>query len=144
MTDSTGSLHRQVSRRRGNCFLLLLAACSALLAAGCRPKATSLVSVDVAVEFSPAPPAVGSSALKIALADPAGRPLRLDRLEVEGNMNHAGMRPVFAQLAENEPGHYAGTIEFTMGGDWFLLLTGHTPDGRTFEKKIDVPGVRSK
>jgi hypothetical protein len=64
-------------------------------------------------------------------------------VRVEGNMNHAGMRPSFADLHETEPGRYTGTLRFTMGGDWFLLVQATLPDGNQVEQKIDVPGVRS-
>lgn len=133
---------RCVSRR-----VFLMGLCGAMLmAAGCRPKTDTGPGADVkaVVEFAPHPPTVGVTELTVALTDAAGQPVRLGRLEVEGNMNHAGMRPVFAHLAETEPGRYAGKLEFTMGGDWFLLLTGRLPEGGRFDKKVDVPGVRSK
>lgn len=116
----------------------------ALLTAGCRPKATDTAAVQAAVEFTPAPPVAGANTVKLTLADAAGHPLRLGQIEVEGNMNHAGMQPVFARLEETGPGRYEGRIEFTMGGDWFLLVSGQTPDGRRFEKKIDVAGVKAQ
>jgi len=57
-------------------------------------------------------------------------------------MNHAGMRPVFADLAEGDPGRFQGEIEFTMGGDWFLLLSGKSTEGERFRVKVDLPGVQ--
>jgi hypothetical protein len=59
-------------------------------------------------------------------------------------MNHAGMRPVFADAKEVEPGKYEATLELTMGGDWFVLITGTLPDGRKLHRKVDVPGVKSR
>jgi hypothetical protein len=56
-------------------------------------------------------------------------------------MNHAGMVPEFAQAREMAPGRYQGDLEFTMGGDWFILVRAKLPDGRALERKIDVPGV---
>lgn len=124
--------------------LLLVVLCSVVLP-GCRPKSdTDHADTKATVEFSPNPPVVGVTAVTVTLADPAGAPIRLGHLEVEGNMNHAGMKPVFTRLQENDPGRYAGTIAFSMGGDWFLMLSGQFPDGRRFEKKIDVPGIRSR
>jgi hypothetical protein len=115
------------------------------LVAGCRPKeAASDFNTQVTVSFDPNPPAVGVTGLKVTLADADGKPVRLGHIDVEGNMNHAGMKPAFGRLDEVEPGHYTGKIEFTMGGDWFLLLTGQREGGGAFEKKIDVPGVKPK
>ena len=56
-------------------------------------------------------------------------------------MNHAGMVPVFADAVEIAPGRYRADLEFTMSGDWFILVRADLPDGRSMERKIDVPGV---
>jgi hypothetical protein len=123
-------------------LLLLVLGCA--LISGCRPRTAVQTEAQVALEFSSHPPAIGSNSLQIILKDAAGQPLRLGRLEVEGNMNHAGMKPVFTHLQEIDPGRYAGSIEFTMGGDWFLLLSGMSSGGEKFSKQVNVPGVESK
>jgi hypothetical protein len=99
--------------------------------------------VHVSVSLAPDPPLVGSARVEVRLSSPDGGPLPGATLQVEGNMNHAGMTPSFADLAEAEPGRHAGVLEFTMGGDWFLLVRGTLADGRTFERKVDVKGVRT-
>lgn len=111
--------------------------------AACRPKPdASAAATRIAVTFDPARPAVGENHLTVTLTDAAGNPVRLTgKLEIEGNMNHAGMRPSFARLAEAAPGRYTGTLEFTMGGDWFLLLSGDLPNHTRLDRKIEVPGV---
>jgi len=117
----------------------------ALTVMGCRPKpATKDADINLSVHFNPDRPAVGPAAVTISLRDAAGEPVHLGALDVEANMNHAGMRPVFAHLKETEPGRYSGSIDFTMGGDWFLLVSGKFPGGRHLDKKVDVPGVGSK
>lgn len=131
-------------RGRPNRALLVLLL-GGVLILGCRPETAGTdVDAQVTIEFDPSPPAVGTAGLKITLTDPAGQPVQLGTLEVEGNMNHAGMRPVFTRLQEAEPGRYAGTLEFTMGGDWFLLLSGQLAGGGRFNQKVDVPGVKPK
>lgn len=133
------------NRGMGRGGLLLLIGSAVLLGAACRPQGeTSGLDAHVAVEFDPSPPVVGPTNLRLTLTDEAGAPVRCGHLEVEGNMNHAGMRPVFARLEETAPGLYAGTIEFTMGGDWFLLVSGRRDDGVRFDRKVDVPGVKPK
>ena len=94
--------------------------------------------------LDPSPPVVGDNHLSLTLADATGAPLKGAEVKVEGNMNHAGMTPSFADLKEVEPGKYAGTLKFTMGGDWFLLVSAKTSDGKAVERKFDVPGVKSK
>jgi hypothetical protein len=59
-------------------------------------------------------------------------------------MNHAGMEPVFVDAKETEPGKYRADLKFTMGGDWFVLVSAALADGRKVNRKIDVPGVKSR
>ena len=54
------------------------------------------------------------------------------------------MKPVFADATETEPGRYEATLELSMGGDWFVLITGKLADGRPLKEKVDVPGVKSR
>ena len=129
--------------RRFAAILLLVSMGIAM--AGCRPKAhDAAATINIAIEFDPSPPSAGECGLTLALTDMAGRPLHVTQLAVEGDMNHAGMRPAFAQLTETAPGRYRGKIEFTMGGDWFLLVSGELPGGGRFEKRLDVPGVKTR
>jgi hypothetical protein len=52
-------------------------------------------------------------------------------VEVEGNMRHAGMVPVFGSALEGEAGTYVvPDFTFTMAGDWVLSLQAALPDGR--------------
>ncbi|QEF98767.1 hypothetical protein Mal15_28230 [Stieleria maiorica] len=94
------------------------------------------------VELDPKQPSMGKCNLTVKLFDAEDNPLENAELTVEGNMNHAGMKPSFATIEEtDQPGVYAGTIDFTMGGDWFLLLTATSDDGTLVEQTVDVPGV---
>lgn len=114
----------------------------ALLLAGCRPQAAASPEVDIQLELTPHPPQVGTAQVVLIVSDPTGRPLEAESLDVEGNMNHAGMKPVFSTLKQTSPGRYEGALEFTMAGDWFLLVTGPLADGLQLNEKIDVPGVQ--
>ena len=114
---------------------------------GCARKETTgsmKINAKLAVRFQPNPPLIGENDLEITVTDADGKPIQLGVIKVEGNMNHAGMRPVFTELREAEPGKYTGTIEFTMGGDWFLLVTSDGSSKGVFNEKIDVPGVKVK
>lgn len=123
---------------------VLIAACAALICAGCRGSSAPGGDEQVRVTLSPEPPSVGSAAISVELATARGEPLAGATVRVEGNMNHAGMKPSFADLAESTPGLYRGTLEFTMGGDWFLVIEARLPDGRRVEHRRDVPGVRGR
>jgi len=115
---------------------------TALLVGACTGGGTGEGGLSVTWRLDPTPPAVGPAALELRLIDPAGEPVDGAAIEVEANMNHAGMVPVFASLEETAPGTYEGTVDFTMGGDWFLLVEATLDDGRTVERTLDVKGVR--
>jgi len=94
----------------------------------------------VDLSFDPAP-RVGATTCTVALADAAGAPVTGATVEVEGNMNHAGMVPELADAEELGDGRYAADIEFTMGGDWFFVVTVKTQAGERVERVVEVPGV---
>jgi len=116
-----------------------------LLLAACGPGDDGEDGVSAIFRLDPPNPSVGTAQLEVRLVDGAGEPLVGAEVAVEANMNHAGMKPTFADLAESEsrPGLYVGDVEFTMGGDWFLLMEAEMPDGRVVERKLDLSGVRS-
>lgn len=73
-----------------------------------------------------------------------GEPVTGATIEVEGNMNHAGMEPVLVGAEEVEPGQYRATVNWTMGGGWFLTARTTLPDGTQIEKVIDNLQVNSE
>ena len=112
------------------------------LTSGCQHRADE---ADVTVELTdePSPPTVGKARLTLDVRDAAGKPVEGATLKLEGNMSHAGMRPVFADAREVKPGRYEADLSWTMAGDWFVLVSGKLADGRTVSKKIDVKGVKA-
>jgi hypothetical protein len=118
-------------------LLLLLA----LALAACRSSDDDAdISVELAV--TPDPPLMGEATIVITLSDKDGQPVTGAEMELEGTMTHAGMVPVFAQAAEKEPGRYEAELEFTMGGDWVIIVRADLADGTKLEKEIDLPGVK--
>ncbi len=111
--------------------------------AGCSSTSADTSDVQVELALKPPKPVVGTADVSLQLADAGGAAVRGADVRLEGNMNHAGMKPSFSELQETQPGTYTGTLEFTMAGDWFILVSATTPDGRRIERKIDVPQVKS-
>jgi hypothetical protein len=111
---------------------------------GCSSSSPDDRDLSVALALDPSPPEVGEANVSLTLSTAGGQPIEGATVRLEGNMNHAGMKPTFADLNESDPGNYTGTLRFTMGGDWFIVVTASTPDGRRLEKTIDVRGVRPK
>lgn len=113
----------------------------ALAATGCGARDTA-PTVTSALELSPK--RVGLASVRLALADVAQRPLTGAAVALEGNMNHAGMRPTFAQLKETAPGRYEGALELTMAGDWIVRVAASRPGAVPVELTIPVPGVAAR
>lgn len=70
------------------------------------------------------------------LKDKANSPIENARIDVEANMNHAGMTPVLAQARVAGAGVYKVKIQLTMEGGWILFLTIKKVDGTIIKKEI--------
>ena len=100
--------------------------------------------VEMELEITPNPPVIGPAEVTILLTDENGDPIDGADLEIEGDMSHAGMQPVIVHADGVQAGRYTSDgFEFTMGGDWFITVSGALPDGRLIERTFDVTGVAS-
>lgn len=81
--------------------------------------------------------AVGDTMLMITLTDADGNPVDGAIVEARGNMTHAGMQPVLAEVSESENGVYTIPFEWTMGGDWFVDVAATLEDGTTVSEQFD-------
>jgi hypothetical protein len=131
-----------VFRRRLRAFGAVVL-CAGIFLAGCRQPAEPRDGVSIEHEIAPWPPRVGKATVTLRVREASGRPLSGARVRLEANMTHAGMRPVFAEARESEPGRYRSELEFTMAGDWVITVRLALPDGRELEREIDVKGVKS-
>jgi hypothetical protein len=129
--------------RRSRAAWPVLAIACGLASSACGRRAALAEDVSVEWKMTPASPIVGTPALgEITLRDRALRPVHGARLQVVGLMSHPGMAPVIAAVAERGEGVYQVQLQFTMGGDWILLVTGLLPDGRRLSHQIDVANAR--
>lgn len=124
--------------------LLFTAAVLLVPHSGCSRPTSSDDGVRVDMVVHPQPPVVGMVRVELRFTEPGGAPVSATAVRLEGNMNHAGMTPSFAEATEIEPGVHRADLELTMGGDWFVLVDAELSDGRRVEEKIDLPGVRLK
>ncbi|HEV7682040.1 MAG TPA: FixH family protein [Pyrinomonadaceae bacterium] len=113
----------------------------ALLATGCQRRPEAPI-VTIEHEVSPLPARLGPATITLRVIDLSGHAVTGARITLEGNMSHAGMAPVFAEAKELGSGRYQAHLEFTMGGDWIVLVHLTMPDGRKSEQQFDVKGVR--
>jgi YtkA-like len=110
---------------------------------GCSKSSSSSRAVAMQCEISPQPARVGPTTVTLRLADGAARQITRARVVLEADMTHPGMSPVFGETKEVDPGRYQGRIDFTMAGDWVILLHITLADGQNLKRQVDVKGVQA-
>jgi hypothetical protein len=117
--------------------------CAAMfLASGCSKPADPPALVAIEHTISPEPARVGPASITLKLADAGGEPVTAAKIEIEADMSHAGMSPVFGDAKEDDPGRYHAHVEFPMAGDWVVLLRVTLSGGKKLERQFDVKAVR--
>ena len=130
-------------RFRGTFTLWFVVVHACAVTGACRrPAAADTITVEWSL--APTPPVVGGSTLTLRVLDAARRPVRGAALKVEGHMSHPGMSPVLASVAERGDGLYEAELQFTMRGDWILLVSGSLSSGAAVRHRIDVPNVQPR
>ncbi len=112
------------------------------LMAGCSTTAAGTTD-DLQITLRAAPEGAAGTYLTVELADAAGAPITDATVELEGNMNHAGMVPVFAEPVTDEAdgavdGLYQVPFAFTMFGDWIITVKVVEADGTEVTRNIDL------
>jgi hypothetical protein len=139
--DGRRRLNGRRPRLKPGLSLLVLALGAAGVTSACG-RGSAARNVAIEWSLSPARAVVGSTRLELRIHDASGQPVRGARLRVEAHMSHPGMAPVLAPATERGDGIYDAPLQFTMAGDWILLVTGTLSNGDSVEHRIDVPGVR--
>jgi hypothetical protein len=52
------------------------------------------------------------------------------------------MTPVVVSVSERGDGVYEARLQFTMAGDWTLVVAGELPDGSRVTRELEIAGVR--
>ena len=104
----------------------LLALCAALVLSACGPSSDAAklpAGISAHIEAT-TPLAIGPIPLRVTITTEDGTPAPVGSLSVVGDMTHAGMVPVHADVITLQPdGSYlAEDFVFTMAGDWFVQL----------------------
>ena len=111
---------------------------------GCKHTADDTAGIAIEQELSPQPARVGAETVRVQLKDRAtAQAVAGAKVSLEAEMSHPGMAPVLADAREVSPGKYEGMIQFTMAGDWVILLHITLPDGKKIEREIRVGNVRA-
>lgn len=113
------------------------AALTAIVSAGCR-QAVPDQTIKLACAFSPNPPHLGPTQVRVTLTGQDNKPLTHASVNLEGDMAHAGMVPTFGKTSEVSEGVYQGSIDFTMAGDWDIIVDIFSPGGGSVQKVTRV------
>lgn len=113
---------------------------AALLSGTCtrQPPAEDTAGVLVTTRLIPTQPAVGPATLTISLSGATADTLGRAAVQVVGHMTHPGMTPVVATVTARGPDVYDAAMDFTMPGDWMLIVTVRLHDGRRLESRVPV------
>ena len=100
---------------------------------------TDTDGLNVALEVGPA----DTQSLIVVITGDDSRALTDATVTLEGNMNHAGMVPVFSEPVRDDAdgaadGRYTVPFEFTMLGDWIIGVDIVQADGTELRTHIDV------
>jgi len=125
-----------IARKKSLLFFLFLT-----FAVACQ-KPAKPPDIALQYEIAPQPPRVGATTIDIKLTDKNGAPVGGARVDLEGNMSHAGMGPASVEAKEIQAGNYRGTLQLTMAGDWIVLVHVTLPDGQKLQRQIELSGVR--
>jgi hypothetical protein len=123
-------------------FMLMLVV---FIAAGCRQDAVATdnpnIEIDVIVNSERL--VVGEAYLFVQVRDAEDNFIDGAKVNVRGDMSHAGMTPVIRDIETGRDGQYETLFEWTMAGEWFLDVTVTLPDGtqdkERFEYVVGVP-----
>jgi hypothetical protein len=121
------------------CAIAIILACNLT---ACRKPVPSTPAITMEHEIAPSPPRVGPARITLNMVDAQAQAVTGARIRIEGNMSHAGMGPVFSDAKELLPGRYESDLEFSMAGDWVILVHSTLSNGQKFERQFEVKGVR--
>ncbi|HKV42344.1 MAG TPA: FixH family protein [Blastocatellia bacterium] len=109
----------------------------------CRKRShASRVAVTIEHQIAPQPVRTGPATITLTLKDASRAPVRGAAIQLEADMSHPGMSPLFGKAEEVNPGQYQTQLRFSMAGDWVILIHGILPGGQSVERQFDVKGVR--
>ena len=126
------------------CRMLLILACTATMTVtACRKSVTVKDTLNVHQEITPQPVRIGTSTVTIRLTDTTAKPVSHASIQIEADMTHPGMSPIFAPAKETAPGNYEAQISFNMAGDWVLLSHIKLANGQKVQRQLDIKDVRA-
>lgn len=118
--------------------LLLASALTGCSRASRQAQPDQAPEVTVTLTVAPSPAQVGAAQALVELIDASGQPIADAKVSLKGDMSHPGMRPVLAEATATAPGRYEAKFDWSMAGDWYVLVTAELPDGRIALRRFDM------
>lgn len=117
-------------------WMLLVTACSSVPAS--TPTATPSVAVKIELGANPDPPRSGSIDLVVMLTDAAGQPI--DNAKVSLIISHKDMAnmDLFGLSSGQGDGRYMLTSDFSMAGDWQVIVEVRGVSAETIRKNYEL------
>jgi hypothetical protein len=112
--------------------------------AGCNRRTSTSPNLALTWTVAPQPVRVGRTDISLNLSDTVSKPVAGAQIQLEADMAHPGMAPVFSSAKEVAPGKYEGALDINMPGDWVVLVHGRLANGQKFERQIEMNGVEAK
>ena len=84
------------------------------------------------------PPAIGKDTRNIRVFDEKDNPINDATIAVKADMTHAGMVAVLGNATEGDKGLYKVPFEWSMGGDWVIIVQATLPDGTVAEETFPL------
>ncbi|MCY4526529.1 MAG: FixH family protein, partial [Anaerolineaceae bacterium] len=111
-----------------------------LLFAACRQESTPAAEADLTINLRilPTVSSVGEAEFLIDISDADGRAVSPERVDVRGDMDHAGMQPVLRDDVQGSNGKYRLPFEWTMAGDWTVTVKLTFADDSSLEETFEV------
>lgn len=106
---------------------------------GCRnqpDQTTTLPKLNITLETSPNK--VSNTTVIVIVKDMQDKPVDNAKIEIMGDMTHAGMVPVSGKIEGGKDGRYSVPMQWSMGGDWILTVKATLPDGTSATKTFNL------
>ncbi|MBE2220185.1 MAG: FixH family protein [Anaerolineae bacterium] len=93
---------------------------------------TGAIQIELVEPLFPA--AIGKETLNIRVFDANNQPIDNAKINIRGDMTHAGMTPILAETENGNKGLYQLPIAWSMSGDWIVTVQVILPDGTIAEQ----------
>lgn len=97
------------------------------------------LDASIGIDYEPDndPALAGEGTVIVTVTDAEGQPISGASVSLIATMDHEGMVPVMGHATSEEDGEYMIPINWTMAGDWQVVVTVETEDDRTNEATFD-------